>query len=289
MNFGYRPRPACDLNKTSPQLFYINEEMVNKSRHGKAVGRYKRLKDDFLANNLITGTTILRRWITDSVLGTSPDSVVPFTLLHPMVMMITSVIMNATPTFKQPLLTGGMMSDNVPKTLSKQLVTKPITNVFMKSPGKAYSNDQYGEQVNDITMTEICDMTTRATITKPSKIAGLLFEPMIKTPDHESSRQGELQKWYSIRSKHRRSGGSLMASEGKRDWIVLDVSSTGSTNSEASIGEPTTSGKENEQDEDDDYSSDNEADQDWTPDNPHGTSFSTCSTIDLAYLTFYIA
>lgn len=82
MNFGYRPRPACDLNKTSPQLFYINEEMVNKSCHGKARGRYKRLKDDFLANNLITGTTILRRWITDSVLGTSPDSVVPFTLLH---------------------------------------------------------------------------------------------------------------------------------------------------------------------------------------------------------------
>jgi hypothetical protein len=79
-----------------------------------------------------------------------------------------------------------------------------------------------------------------------------------------------------------------MASEGKRDWIVLDVSSTGSTNSEASIGEPTTSGKQNEQDEDDDYSSDNDADQDWTPDNPHGTSFSTYSTIDLAYLTFYI-
>jgi hypothetical protein len=158
----------------------------------------------------------------------------------------------------------------------------------MKTPGKAYLNDQYGEQVNDITMTDICDMTTRATITKPSKIAGLLFEPMIKSPDHESSRQEQLLNWYSERSKHRRSGGRLMASQGEQDWIVLDVSSTGSTNSEASIGEPTTSGKHNEQDEYDDNSSNNDIDQDWTPDDPHGTSFSIYSMIDLSYLTFYI-
>jgi hypothetical protein len=128
MNFGYRPQPACDLNRTSPQLWLIYEEMVNKSCHGKAVGRYKRLRDDFLENNVITGKTILGRWITDNALGTSPDSVVPFTLLHPMVMLVTCVIMNAAPTFKHPLLTGGMISDNVPKTLSRSLVANRQAN-----------------------------------------------------------------------------------------------------------------------------------------------------------------
>ena len=245
-------------------------------------GKYEKLRENYISRDVVSATEFMKRNMTKSALGTDQDSLYQSTPLIPLIMSLTHQLSKVGKDVNKPLLSGGLMSNNVPQQAFRAMSdTTPHAALYMMRPHKNYNKDEYGERVNHTNMINMNPFVSGATVTDLVFLCRFLFLPMNSTPELEKELADSRELWIHERKKHYKSAGrsSLynMEDDDIDDYCILDASSEENSLTPSHVKEKTTNinvGDLQESDsndgDDDDVSTDD--DSDWMPKNDHGNN-----------------
>lgn len=276
--YGIHPKRCPEMEDRAPQLNSIYEEIV--LRNPDHSGRYEKLREAYVFRDVVSAKEFMIRNMTKTALCTDQNSLFQSTPLVPLLMSLTHQLSKINKDVNKPLLSGGLMSNNVPQHAFRSMSdTTPYAALYMIRPNNVYTKDEYGERVNHTDMINMEPMVSGATVTEIEFLCGFLFVPMNPTPDLEQQLATRREMWIRERKKHYKSAGrsSLynMGDDDIDDYCVLDASSTEDSLTPSNENDkapdtnvPRSHESDSNDDDDDDVSSDD--DSDWMPQNDHG-------------------
>jgi hypothetical protein len=243
--FGIHPKMSPDMEKYAPQMNGVYEDVV--CRNKKYSGRYEKLRDQYISRDVVSAAEFMKRNMTKNALGTDQDSLFQSTPLTPLIMSLTHQLSKVRKDVNKPLLSGGLMSNNVPQQAFRAMSdTTPHAALYM---------------ITDLVF-----------------LCRFLFQPMNSTPELEQQFTNSRQLWMHERKKHYKSAGRSshynMGDDDIDDYCILDASSaedslTHSHENDTSpeINVPRSQESDSNDDDDDDSVDD---DSDWMPQDDHG-------------------
>ena len=264
------------MEKYAPQMNAVYEDLV--CRNKKYSGRYEKLRDQYISRDVVSAAEFMKRNMTKNALGTDQDSLFQSTPLTPLIMSLTHQLSKVSKDVNKPLLSGGLMSNNVPQQAFRAMSdTTPHAALYMIRPHKNYSKDEYGERVNHTNMINMEPIVSGATVTDLVFLCRFLFQPMNSTPELEQQFTNSRQLWMHERKKHYKSAGRSshynMGDDDIDDYCILDASSaedslTHSHENDKSPEINVPRSQESDSNDDDDDSVDD--DSDWMPQDDNG-------------------